>query len=301
MTLYTQASRNVFKTYVLMMVFLVVVIGLGWIFSQYFGSPVILWIALIFSTVMAFVSYWHSDKIVLRMTGARQIAKKEDHPELYRIVENLAIASGLPMPRIYVIEEAAPNAFATGRDPKRGVVAVTRGLLDRLDRSELEGVIAHELAHIGNRDILISTVAVVLVGFISLIADIFIRSFWWGGARRNTGGSPVILILAIAAAILAPISAMLLQMAISRKREFLADATAALFTRNPEGLASALEKISSDRTPMRNAHSATAHLYIENPFKADVQRGRGVSVFAKLFSTHPPVEDRVKALRNSLQ
>jgi heat shock protein HtpX len=234
------------------------------------------------------------------MAGARAVAKKEDHPELYRMVENLSLAAGLPMPKIYIIEEAAPNAFATGRDPKRGVVAVTRGLLQKLDRSELEGVIAHELAHIGNRDMLVSTVAVILVGFISIISDLFMRSFWWGGlggGGNRQGGHPIILLLMIAAAILAPLSAMLIQLAISRKREFLADATAALLTRYPDGLARALEKISSDRTPMRHAHSATAHLYFENPFKAD-RRGSRTNWIVKLFSTHPPVEDRIQALLN---
>lgn len=289
------------------MVFFTIVIGLGWVVSQYFGSPVILWVAAIFSSVIAIVSYWFSHTIVLRMAGAKEVAKKEDYPELYRIVENLAITAGLPMPKVYIIEEAAPNAFATGRDPKHGVIAVTRGLLNKLDRSELEGVIAHEFAHIGNRDILISTVAVILVGFVSILSDMLIRSFFWGGNSRNGGGHPIILVAVIAAAILAPLSAILIQLAISRKREFLADATAALLTRYPDGLARALEKISADPTPMRHARSATAHLYIENPFKADVAAGRARSLhgrrgfgFAKLFLTHPPVEERIKALRSSL-
>lgn len=301
MTLYTHASRNIRKTYILMMVFLAVVIGLGWIFSQYYGSPSILWIAVAVSTTMALVSYWYSDKIVLRMAGARAVAKKEDYPELYRIVENLSITAGLPMPKIYIIEEASPNAFATGRDPKRGVIAVTRGLLERLEKTELEGVIAHELAHIGNRDILISTIAVILVGFVSLLSDMFMRSFFWGrGLRGRENGGALMMLIAVAAAILAPLAALLIQLAISRRREFLADATGALFTRYPDGLARALEKISSDPTPMRHARSATAHLYFENPFKADI-RARRASGFVKLFLTHPPVEDRIKALRSSLQ
>jgi heat shock protein HtpX len=300
MTLYTQASKNIFKTYILMMTFFIIVVGVGWIFSQYYGSPNILFVSVILSSSMAVISYWYSDKIVLRMAGARQITKKEDFPELYRIVENLSITAGLPMPKIYIIEEAAPNAFATGRDPQHSVVAVTRGLLERLDRSELEGVIAHELAHIGNRDMLISTVVVVLVGFISIISDFFLRSFRWSRNSRDRRDSNIIfLVLAITAAILAPLAATLIQLAISRKREFLADATGALLTRYPEGLARALEKIALDPTPMRYAHTATAHLYFENPFKADspALSQRHTPWLVKLFMTHPPVEERIKALR----
>ncbi|MBI2633743.1 MAG: M48 family metallopeptidase, partial [Parcubacteria group bacterium] len=251
------------------------IIGVGWVFSQYYGSPSILLFAVIFSSVMAILSYWYSDKIVLAIAGAREVAKKSDYPALYRIVENLAIAAGLPMPRIYIIEEQAPNAFATGRNPEHAVVAVTGGLLERLNKNELEGVIAHELSHIGNRDMLLSTVVVVLVGFISLISDWFMRSLWWGGRDRDDNrGSGVLMILALVAAILAPLIAMLMQLAISRRREFLADASGALLTRYPDGLASALEKISSDPTPMRHARPATAHLYFENPFKGDSPRGR---------------------------
>lgn len=279
-----------------MSVFLIVVIGLGWIFAQFYGSSVILWIAVTFSSLMAIISYWFSDKIVLRMAGAREIVKKDDYPELYRIVENLSITAGLPLPKIYIIEEPAPNAFATGRDPKHAVVAVTRGLLNKLDKSELEGVIAHELSHIGNRDMLISTVVVILVGFISILSDIFMRSLMWGGARRDRrGGGGLIMFLAIFAAILAPIAAMLMRFAISRKREFLADASGALLTRYPEGLSRALRKIAFDPTPMRHARAATAHLYFENPFKGD-RKGARASWFVKLFMTHPPVEERIKAL-----
>jgi len=299
MTLYTQVSRNIFKTWLLMTAFLLVVIGLGWVFSRYYGSPAILLVAVLFSTLMAITSYWFSDKIVLRIAGAREIAKKADYPELYRMVENLSITAGLPLPKIYIIEENAPNAFATGRDPAHAVVAVTRGLLERLDKSELEGVIAHEFAHIGNRDILLSTVVVVLVGFVSLLSDWFLRSLYWGGSyggsRRREGGA-IMMILALAAAILAPIAAMLIQLAISRKREFLADASAALLTRYPEGLAQALEKIGRDRTRMVRAKPATAHLYFENPFKGDSDPAH-TPWLAKLFMTHPPVEERVKALR----
>jgi len=216
----------------------------------------------------------------------------QNAPELYRIVENLSITAGLPMPKLYIVPEAAPNAFATGRDPEHAVVAVTEGLLERLDRSELEGVLAHELSHVGNRDILVSTVAVILVGFVSLISDMFLRSMRFGGGNRNNRGSGALVLIGLAAAILAPISASLIQLAISRKREFLADSSGALLTRYPEALAKALEKISADPTPMRTANNTTAHLWLEDPYKG--KKGKWLH---KLFMTHPSVEDRVKALR----
>lgn len=300
MTLYTHASRNVAKTWVLMTLFFAFITGLGWLLSQYYGRTSIVWVAVAISTTMSIISYWFSDKVVLALSGARQVAKKEDYPELYRVVENISIAAGLPMPKVYIIEERAMNAFATGRDPKHAVVAVTRGLLERLEKSELEGVIAHELSHIGNRDMLLSTVVVVLVGVISLLSDWFIRSMRWGvgGARRRdeNDGSHLMFFLAILASIAAPLVALLIQLAISRKREFLADASGALLTRYPDGLAKALEKIAADATPMRHVHSATAHLYLENPFKADTRR-QNVSWLTKLFLTHPPVEERIRALR----
>jgi len=226
------------------------------------------------------------------LTHAKPITEK-NAPELYRVVENLAITAGLPMPRVYLVPEAAPNAFATGRNPEHAVVAVTEGLLDRLDRSELEGVIAHELSHIGNRDILLGTVVVVLVGFISIMADIFLRSMFFGGGRRSNRGNAgaIIFLIGIGLSILAPIAAMLMQLAISRKREFLADASGALLTRYPDGLASALQKIASDPTPMRRATNTTSHLWLEDPFK------KKKPIFHRLFQTHPPVEERVKALR----
>jgi len=299
MTLYTHASRNIFKTWLLMTIFLVIVIGIGWIFSQYYGSPAILWVAVIFSSLMAITSYWFSDKIVLSLAGAREVAKKSDYPELYRIVENLAITAGLPLPKIYILDERAPNAFATGRNPNHAVIAVTEGLLERLNESELEGVLSHELSHIGNRDMLLSTVVVILVGFISLISDWFLRSLYWGGGRRSDDdnrASGILALLAVGAALVAPLVATLIQLAISRKREFLADASGALLTRYPEGLATALEKIARDSTPMRHARPATSHLYFENPFKAD-QRGARPSWLVKIFMTHPPIEERIAALR----
>lgn len=291
MTLYTQADSNIRKTWFLITIFLVLVIAIGWVFSEVFDMPEILWISVFISIAMSFSSYWNSDKIILSITKSQPI-KKEDNPELYRIVENLSITAGLPMPKIYIMNESAPNAFATGRDPKHGVVCVTQGLLEKLDKVEIEGVIAHELAHIGNRDILLSSVVVVLVGLIAILSDIGLRSFLWGGRgnKRDKGEAGIIMVLiGIIAAILAPIAATFIQLAISRKREFLADASGALLTRYPEGLARALEKISQDPVPLQVTSNATNHLFIANPLK-----GKNLS---KLWMTHPPIEERVRALR----
>ena len=288
-TLYTQSDKNTRNTYILMSVFLIFVIAIGWIFSEAMGSSLILWIAVIVSIVMSVSSYWYSDKIVLKMSKAK-LVEFEDNKELYRLVENLCITAGLPLPKIYIIDDSAPNAFATGRDPEHAVVAVTSGLLQKLNKSELEGVIAHELSHIGNRDILLATVVVVLVGVVALLADFFRHSLWFGGGRGNNDrGGGWLFIVAILLSILAPLFAMLIQLAISRKREFLADADGALLTRYPEGLASALQKISADSEKLEVANRATAHLYFANPFK-----GKKVS---KLFMTHPPVEERIGMLR----
>lgn len=295
-TLYTQKEKNIRKTFIYMTGFFVFVIFIGFIFAQALGSPNILYIAFIFALFMNFLSYWYSDKIVLTMYGARQI-KKKDNPELHRIVENLCISAGLPVPKIYVIPDLSPNAFATGRNPKNASIAFTEGIIKLLDKRELEGVCAHELAHIGNRDILLSTIIVVLVGFVAILADLFLRFTFWGfGSRHSRNQNPIIFILAIIAAILAPIAATLIQLAISRKREFLADATGALTTRDPEGLASALEKIASSSIPMRRINHATAHLFIYSPLKQEEKNSR-TSWFAKLFMTHPPIEERIKALR----
>ena len=286
-TLYTQSDKNTRSTYILMAVFLVFVIAIGWIFSEAMGSSFILWIAVIVSILMSVGSYWYSDKIVLKMSKAK-LVKFEDNKELYRLVENLCITAGLPLPKIYIINDTAPNAFATGRDPEHAVVAVTNGLLQKLNKSELEGVIAHELSHIGNRDILLATVVVVLVGVVALLADFFRHSLWFGGGRDNNRGGWM-MVVAILLSILAPLFAILIQLAISRKREFLADADGALLTRYPEGLASALQKISADSEKLEVANRATAHLYFANPFK-----GKKVS---KLLMTHPPVEKRIEMLR----
>lgn len=289
-TLYTQQDSNVRKTWFLMAAFLVVIVAVGFVFSRAYDNPAILYIAVVFSLMMNFASYWWSDKVVISMTGARP-AEHDTNRELYHSVENLSITAGLPMPKIYIVNDPAPNAFATGRNKEHAVVAVTTGLLDILNKNELEGVIAHELSHIGNRDILLSTVVVVLAGFIAIISDIFMRSLWFRGGGDNENKNGLFIILGIVAAILAPIAATLIQLAISRRREFLADASGALLTRYPEGLASALEKISHTSQPMKRASNATAHLFIANPFGPKAGQG-----LAKLFLTHPPVEERIKAL-----
>ncbi len=257
-----------------------------------------MWIAVIFSILINFFAYWYSDKIVLSLSGAKPIEKK-DNPELYRVVENLCITAGLPLPKIYIIDSAQPNAFATGRDPNHAVVAVTRGLLEKLERVELEGVIAHELSHIGNKDMLLQTAVVVLVGFIVILTDFFFRiSFWggFGGRDSREGGQVriIMILISLALAILAPILAQLIKLAISRRREFLADADGALLTRYPEGLARALEKISTDPNTLKGASNATSHLYIANPLRGKENK----SWLHKLFMTHPPVEERVRALRS---
>lgn len=297
MTLYTHIDSNIRRTWVLFTVFLIAIIGLGWVFSYIFESYYILIGAIIFSFLMSFFSYWYSNKIVVAISRAKPL-RKQQNPEFYNIVENLCIAAGLPMPKIYVINEPAPNAFATGRNAKNAVVAVTTGLLEILDRSELEGVIAHELSHIGNRDMLLQTVVVVLVGSIVMLSDFFLRWTIWGSRGRSSsrqGGGQfqiIMIVIGLLAAILAPLIAKLIQLAISRKREFLADAAGALLTRYPEGLASALEKISSNPMPLKAANKATAHLYIANPLKGEQAKG-----LSKLFMTHPPIEERVKRLK----
>lgn len=290
--LYTHQDENVAKTWILMAGFLGVVIAVGWGISYYFDNPGILVFAVVFAVLTNVFAYWNSDKVVVAMAGAKP-ADPEQYRELHRVVENLAITAGLPKPKIYIIEDPAPNAFATGRNKEHAVVAVTTGLLAVMDRNELEGVLAHELSHIGNRDMLVSTVAVVLVGFVTLASDFFLRTTMWGGGRsRDEKGNPVLAIIAVVLIVLAPIVATLMQLAISRKREFLADASGALLTRYPEGLASALKKIGGYQAPMRRANNAIAHLYISNPFGAQAMK-KGLT---KLFMTHPPIEERIAAL-----
>jgi heat shock protein HtpX len=293
-TIYTHQGENVRKTWLLMSVFFIIVIALGYIFSSIYNNVSILYFFVLFSIVMNIVSYWYSDKIALSLAKAHP-ATREKYFELYTTVENLAITAGLPMPRVYVIEDDAPNAFATGRDKNHSVIAVTTGLLSIMNKTELEGVIAHEMSHIGNRDMLVATVAVVLAGFVAIVSDMMMRATIFGHSNDNDNrGGGILAIVGIVLAILAPIIASLMQFAISRKREYLADASAALLTRYPEGLASALEKLRDHSKPMKAQSSAIAHLYISNPLGS----GKFAKKAMNLFSTHPPIEDRVKILRS---
>jgi heat shock protein HtpX len=297
MNIHSQISNNKLKSLVIITLFVAFITTAVYIYGKSLGYGLsYAGIALIISGLMGFLSYYYSDKMILGMSGAKQI-KKSDNPLLFRTVENLCIGAGLPMPRIYIIPDTAPNAFATGRDPKHAVVCVTTGILEKLNKAELEGVIAHELSHIKNFDIRVMSIVVILVGLVALLADMFMRSMWFGGGRRNRdsgNAQGIFMIIGIVLAILSPLIATLIQLAVSRKREFLADASGALLTRYPEGLASALLKISKDKEPLEAANNATAHLYIENPFKGKISG----SWFANLFNTHPPVEERVKILRS---
>lgn len=293
-TLYTHQSSNIRKTWLLVGVFLAIILGLGYFLANYYQSPGILTGAIVFSVIMNIVGYWYSDKIALSMARAIP-ADPAQYRELHTVVENLSITAGLPKPKVWIIPDMAPNAFATGRNAKHASVAVTQGLLQMLDRNELEGVIAHELSHIGNRDILLMSMVAVLVGFVSILADIFTRSLWFGGGDRDSDnrGSNILAIVGIVFIILSPIIAQLIQLAISRKREYLADASGALLTRYPTGLANALRKISSYSRPMQHANNATAHMYISNPFGSKALAG-----ISKLFMTHPPAEKRIKILED---
>ncbi len=273
--------------------FSIFIIGIGWAFSYVYQSQVILFIAVAIAVFQSWFSYYFSDSVSLAVSGARE-APEEQFRELHRLVENLAITSGLPKPKIYVINDPSPNAFATGRNPKHASIAVTTGLLQVMEKRELEGVLAHELSHIGNYDILIMTVTVTLVGVIVLLSDIFMRSLWFRGRDDNNRGGGYLMLIGIVLAILAPVFAKLISMAISRKREYLADASGSLLTRFPEGLASALEKIEKYEQPMKSANRATAHLYINEPFGVD---DRKQSWLTTIVSTHPPIFDRIKKLR----
>jgi len=296
-TIYTQADSNIRKTWLLLTGFLVFIIAIGWLFSYLLDSNAILYFAVFLSIVMSFGSYWWSDKIVLSMYRAQPLEHNQNS-ELYHVVENLCITAGLPVPKLYIIPESQPTAFATGRDKNHAVVAVTQGILNRLDKSELQGVLAHELSHIGNKDMLLSTIVAILAGVVAMLANMFLRVSWWSGGRRSRdeegNAGAILAIIGILAAILVPIAATLVQLAISRKREFLADADGALLTRYPEGLARALEKISSDQTPMNIRNEATASLFIDDPHKGKQK----THWFAKLFMTHPPIEERIAALRD---
>lgn len=292
--IYNQININKKKTFLVMFFFFVFVILTGFVFAQIFNNSIILIIAVLFSSFSAILSWWHSDKIILKISKAKPLGKK-DNPLLYNIVENLCISSGLPQPKIYIIEEEALNAFATGRNPEHGVVCVTRGLLENLDKSELEGVIAHELSHIQNYDTRLMTIATVLVGSVALLSDWFLRWSFFGGRNERREGNAILFLVGLILALLAPLTATLIQLAISRKREFLADASAALLTRYPQGLARALEKISLYKKPLRAANKATAHLYIVNPFKEEKERK--VNFWTNLFSTHPSLEERIDRLK----
>lgn len=302
MTAYTQVSANRIKTWVIMFGFGIFITFLAYIFTLALGfdGPSALsfsGIALILAGIMNFVTYYTSDTMVMAISGAKQIQKK-DNRELFRIVENLSIASGLPMPKVYIIDDTAPNAFATGRDPKHAAIAFTTGILEKLSKLELEGVAAHELSHVGNYDTRLMTIVSILVGTVALLADFFFRISWHTGRDRDSNSdsraNAIFMIVGIVMAILAPIVATLIQLAISRKREYLADASGALITRHPDGLADALIKISQDKEPLEVANKATAHLYIVNPLK---NHHDAIGWFAKLFNTHPPIDERVKALR----
>lgn len=297
MNIYSQISSNKLKTWVIISLFIIFVTTLLYVYGNASGYGLsFAGLALIISGIMSFASYYFSDQIILGMSNARQI-KKNDNPELFRIVENLCIGAGIPMPKVYIISDSAPNAFATGRDPKHAVVCATTGILQKLNKIELEGVIAHELSHIRNFDIRLMAVVTILVGLVALLADFFMRSLWYGGSRRDERRNEtqgIFLFIGIILAILSPIIATLIQLAVSRKREFLADASGALLTRYPEGLASALEKIAKDKEPLEVANNATAHLYIANPFKGKISG----NWFANLFNTHPPIEERIKILRS---
>ncbi len=299
MLTYDYISKNKRESWLLIFAFLIIVIALGWIFSYRFQNPIILYFAVGFSLTTSLFSYYYSDKITLAISKAKKI-DRQSAPELYRLVENLCITAGLPTPKIYIINDSAPNAFATGRDPKHAVVCFTTGILKKLKKVELEGVVAHELSHIGNYDIRVMTLVVVLVGTVTLLADWFLRASLFGGRRRNSNsgnGGSIIAIVGLVLVILSPIIATIIKLAVSRKREFLADASGALLTRYPEGLARALEKISSDTEPLEVANKATAHMYIISPLKEHADKKDKVGLFSKLFNTHPPVEERIKKLR----
>lgn len=294
-TLYQQRGSNIRKTWALVLIFALTVIGLGWFLSQYFGDISILYFAVFFAVVMNVGSYWFSHKIVVSMSGAKEAGS--EYREISNMLENLAIGQGMQKPKLYIIQDSVPNAFATGRNEKHALVAVTTGLISLLEKSELEGVLAHELAHIKHKDMLLSTMVVVLVGFVAIISDMFLRASLFGGGRddRDNKLGGIIAIVGIVFVILSPIIAQLIHFAISRKREFMADAGGALMTRYPEGLAGALQKIEGYAKTrggeMRRANHAMAHLYIANPFGAKAKAG-----WNKMWSTHPPTEERVKAL-----
>ncbi|MCH7759143.1 M48 family metallopeptidase [Patescibacteria group bacterium] len=293
--MYSQIDSNKQKSLLLIVIFIVFILLLGWLFSQItiYGYTGLI-IAGMIAVVISLVGYFSGDKIALATAGAKPL-KKKDNPYVYRLVENLCITAGLSLPKIYIINDSAPNAFATGRDPKHASIALTTGLIEKLENEELEGVIAHELSHIKNYDIRLMTLVVVLVGIVSIFSHYMFRMGLFGGFRRNNRNQGsfgmIILITSVVFIILSPIIAQLIKLAVSRKREYLADASGVLLTRYPEGLAKALEKISHYSKPLKNANGATAHLYISSPF------GKTKNFTANLFNTHPPLQKRIAALR----
>ncbi|MBM5789924.1 zinc metalloprotease HtpX [Candidatus Parcubacteria bacterium] len=291
--MYSQITANKRKTWALIFLFTVVILALGWIFGQWYGDAQLgIVLAVIVATVMTLFSYYQGDRVALGVAGAKEV-NKQQAPELYRMVETLAITAGIPTPRVYLMEDPSANAFATGRDPKHASVAVTTGLLTLMDKSELEGVLAHELSHVKNYDIRVMTLVVVLVGIVILLSDWMLRSLWFRGGDRDNKAAGVLLLIGLVLAILSPIFAELIKLAVSRSREYLADASGALLTRYPEGLARALQKIATHDQPMKRANHATAHLFLANPFDPHVTKKK----FERLFSTHPPIEERIARLR----
>lgn len=285
--MYTEIAANKRKTWIILLGFLLLAYGLSYLIGQYYGDFSFTITAFVIAAVYALISYFSADKLAVAINGAKQITKS-DNPRLWRTVENLTITEGLPMPKVYLIDDPAPNAFATGRDPNHSVVGVTTGLIDIMDDAELEGVMAHEMGHVKNYDIRVAMIAAGLVMAIGLIADLFWRMQWFGGGRDRDRGGGALALFALVAVILTPIIASLLQLAISRRREFLADATGVLTTRYPEGLAKALAKIGAYGSTLKRQHTSTAHLFFANPLKGGL---------ARLFSTHPPVEERIQRLQ----
>lgn len=296
MTIYSQITGNKLKTYLIIALFMGLTLTFFYLLGRYIGDATTYFtIGILFSLVSAFGSYFYSDRLVLLMSGAKPASKKE-YFDFYTVTENLSIAAGLPMPKLYVIDDPAMNAFATGRDAKHAVVAATTGLLNKLERSEIEGVIAHELSHIKNYDMLVSTIVAVLVGTLVFAADWVRRSLLWGGLQEDEDrrAGAVGLVLFLLFLFITPLLATLIQLAVSRRREYLADASGALLNRNPDALANALSKIAGDPHLLHTASNATAHLFIENPFHEKTKSFRWLT---NLFSTHPPVEERIRLLR----
>lgn len=288
--MYRAIAANKRNTVLIMALFVGLISAIGWVVASYYGNPNITYFVIGGAALYAVLQYYMATGLAAAVTGAQEIEKK-DNPRLYRIVENLAITTGLPTPRVFIIDDPAPNAMATGRDPKHSLVAVTTGLLDMMDDNELEAVVAHEMGHIQNYDIRVAMITFGLVSAIGLLVNIALRMFWFGGGDNDRDNSPIVMIIGIIVLILAPIVASMIQLAISRQREYLADATGAMTTRNPESLATALEKLLQNGRPMKRQNTSTAHLFISNPLKP--------GLFSKLFSTHPPLEDRIARLRQN--